>query len=149
MTTFHWLLLAALCLQFYNVGTIWFCQTTVYPLFGQVADAGYSTYHKFYSASILFSVIIPGFLSFILPVALLIWHPTAIPAGLVWGNLAAGLVGFLVTVGFEIPRHNRLENGKDDTLIAELIRYNWPRTLSITVSAGLTLAMAFHAFAPV
>jgi hypothetical protein len=145
----HALLLFALCLQWYNMGTIWFCQTTVYPLFGQVAETGYSTYHKFYVGSIPFSVIVPGFLSFIMPVALLVWRTEAVPAALAWGNLIAGIIGLLVTVRLEIPRHNRLENGKDDVLIAELIRYNWPRTASITVSAALTTAMVILAFGPV
>jgi hypothetical protein len=144
----HALLLIALCLQWYNMGTIWFCQTTVYPLFGQVAETGYSSYHKFYVGSIPFSVIVPGFLSFLMPLVVLIWRPEGVPLVLALGNLIAGIVGLLITVGLEIPRHNRLENGKDDRLIAELIRYNWPRTTSITVSAALTTAMVIRAFTP-
>lgn len=149
MTLSHALLLIALCLQWYNMGTIWFCQTTVYPLFGQVAETGYGAYHQFYVASIPLSVIVPGFLSFVMPVVLLIWQTDAVPAALVWGNLLAGIIGLLVTVRLEIPRHNRLENGKDDAVIAELIRYNWPRTASITASAALTTAMVTLAFTPV
>jgi hypothetical protein len=55
----------------------------------------------------------------------------------------------LVTVALEIPRHARLEKGgKQEQVIRELVRYNWPRTLSITASAVLTLLMLTAAFAP-
>lgn len=50
----------------------------------------------------------------------------------------------------EIPRHARLEKGgKQEAVIRELVRYNWPRTLAITGSAFLTLLMLAAAFQPV
>jgi hypothetical protein len=149
MTFEHTILLIALIIQIYNLGTIWFCQLAVYPLFAQVGPAEYATYHRYYTTHILFQVIIPGFLSFVLPIAVLIWLPDAVPGWMAVANVAMGIVGFLVTVGLEIPRHNKLDHGKNDQLIRELITYNWPRTLSITVSALLTLAMSSYAFAPV
>jgi hypothetical protein len=75
--------------------------------------------------------------------------PASVPVWMAVANVAMGIVGLLVTVGLEIPRHNKLDHGKDDRLIRELIAYNWPRTASITVSAALTLAMCLHAFSPV
>jgi hypothetical protein len=149
MTFEHTILLIALIIQIYNLGTIWFCQLAVYPLFAQVGPTEYATYHRYYTTHILFQVIIPGFLSFVLPIAVLIWLPDAVPGWMAVANVAMGIVGFLVTVGLEIPRHNKLDHGKNDQLIRELIAYNWPRTLSITVSALLTLAMSSYAFAPV
>jgi hypothetical protein len=144
----HVILLIALIIQIYNLGTIWFCQLAVYPLFARVGAAEYAGYHRFYTTHILFQVIIPGFLSFVLPALVLWFLPTSVPVWLAVANVAMGLVGFLVTVGLEIPRHNTLDHGKNDRLIAELIAYNWPRTASITVSAALTLAMASYAFTP-
>ena len=64
-------------------------------------------------------------------------------------NAACGLVGLVVTVALEIPRHARPErDGKQEKVIRELVRYNWPRTLPITASALLTLAMLPAAFSP-
>jgi hypothetical protein len=64
-------------------------------------------------------------------------------------NVACGIVGLFVTVALEIPRHARLEKGgKQEVVIRELIRYNWPRTLAITASALLTLWMLTVAFSP-
>jgi hypothetical protein len=146
----HSVLLFALFIQVYNLATIWFVQIVVYPLFGKVGPSEYIPYHRFYTSHILLVVIIPGFLSFLLPIAVFACLPDGVPALLAIANIAMGLVGLAVTVGLEIPRHGRLERGgKNDKLIAELIRYNWPRTASITVSAALTIAMAAKAFTPV
>jgi hypothetical protein len=148
MSFSHSLLLFALCLQFYNVGTIWFCQLVVYPLFAKVGVPDYVAYHKFYTGHIPLPIIIPGFLCMFTPLAVLIWLPATVPVWMAWANVLCAAVTFYITVGLEIPRHNRLEkHGKNDQTIAELIAYNWPRTLSITGSAILTVAMALRTFA--
>jgi hypothetical protein len=150
MSFSHSLLLFALCLQFYNVGTIWFCQRMAYPLFAKVGEAEYVAFHKFYLSRIPLPVIVPGFLCMVTPLPVLIWLPVSVPVWMAWVNVICGIVTFYVTVGLEIPRHGKLEKGgKNHQIIAELIAYNWPRTLSITGSAVMTVAMLLHAFTPV
>ncbi len=150
MSFSHSLLVAALVVQIYNVGTIWFVQIVVYPLFAKVGGPEYIAYHTFYVRRIPAVVIVPGFASFLLPVAVWLFLPDGVPQGLALVNVVLGLIGLLVTVGLEIPRHGRLERGgKQEGVIGELIRYNWPRTISITLSAAATLAMCGYAFKPV
>jgi hypothetical protein len=63
-------------------------------------------------------------------------------------NVTGGVVGLVITVLLEIPRHARLEKGgKNETVIAELIAYNWPRTMSISVQAAITFLMLREVFA--
>lgn len=145
----HWLLLLWTGLIFYVLGEIWFAQVVVYPLFVKVGAAEYVRYHKFYSSRIPLPVILPGFASFLVPVALVFFGPESVPAWMALANTACGVVGLAVTVALEIPRHARLERGgKQEKVIQELVRYNWPRTLSVTGSALLTLAMLPAAFSP-
>ncbi len=146
----HWLLPAWTVLIFYVLGEIWFVQIVVYPLFGKVGPNEYIAYHKFYSSRIPLPVIVPGFLSFLAPVALVFLGPESVPLWMYLANVICGIVGLLVTVALEIPRHARLEKGgKQEKVIRELVYYNWPRTLSITASAFLTLLMLLSAFQPV
>lgn len=145
----HWILLLWTLIIFYVTGGIWFAQIVVYPLFGKVGEDEYVAYHKFYSSRIPLPVIVPGFASFILPVALVFLGPGSVPLWMALANVACGLVGLLVTVVLEIPRHARLEKGgKQEAVIRELILFNWPRTLSITGQALLTVLMLLVAFAP-
>ncbi len=146
----HILLLVAFCLQFYILGINWFCQQVVYPLFSKVGAEGYTTYHRFYTSRIPLPVILPGFASFVLPLGVLLALPDAVPVWMAWLNAGCGVIGFLVTVLVQIPRHGRLERGgRQDHILRELVLFNWPRTLAGTASAGLTLAMVLRAFAPV
>ena len=146
----HWLLPAWTVLIFYVLGEIWFVQIVIYPLFGKVGPNEYIAYHKFYSSRIPLPVIVPGFLSFLAPVALVFLGPESVPLWMYLANVICGIVGLLVTVGLEIPRHARLEKGgKQEKVIRELVYYNWPRTLSITASAFLTLLMLLSTFQPV
>lgn len=135
------LLLMWLALVFWATGQIWLAQGTVYPLFAKVNENGYVGYHSFYTRSIRLTVILPGFATFLLPIAMLFYIP-AVSTVLHAANIVAGIIGLIVTVGLEIPRHNKLERiGKNDRVIAELVRYNWPRTASITVQAAIAVLM--------
>ncbi|MBE9182109.1 hypothetical protein IQ268_26435 [Oculatella sp. LEGE 06141] len=145
----HWFLLVCTGFAFYSLGITWFVQLVVYPLFAKVGTADYVTYHRFYSSHIPLPVIFPGFASFLLPIALIFVQPESVPTGLSLANAACGLLSLVVTVALEIPRHARLEKGgKQEGVIRELIRYNWPRTAGITGSAVLTLTMLMSAFSP-
>jgi len=146
----HWLLLLSAVVVLYVLGEIWFAQIVVYPLFAKVGDAEYVTYHSFYSSRIPLPVIVPGFASFVLPIAILFARPESVPFWLAAANATCAIIGLFVTVALEIPRHRRLaEDGKHDRTIWELIAFNWPRTLSISGCAILTVAMLLSAFAPV
>lgn len=123
-------------LMFWVLGQIWLAQIVIYPLFAKVGAVDYVHYHRFYTQRIPLPVIIPGFASFLLPFVLALYG-SIVPLWMSILNITAGIVGLLVTVMLEIPRHNRLEkDGKNDVTIAELIRYNWPRTVSNDASSS-------------
>ena len=63
-------------LIFWVLGQIWLAQIVIYPLFAKVGAVDYVHYHRFYSRRIPLPVIIPGFASFLLPIALALYGPT-------------------------------------------------------------------------
>lgn len=133
--------------SFWVLGQIWMAQLAMYPLFQRVGVAEYIAYHRFYAQRIPLPVIVPGFASFLMPVPLALFGPSQ-PGWMHAANIGLGLAGLLITVVLEIPRHARLEkHGKDAVVLAELIRYNWPRTACITLQAGVTVAMLGRALA--
>jgi hypothetical protein len=142
----HSLLLAWAALSFWELGQIWLVQIVTYPLFAKVDAADYAAYHQYYTKRIPLVVIVPGFAGFLLPIPLAFFGPS-VPVWMMAANIIMGIIGLLVTVGLEIPRHNKLESGKNEGMIEELIRYNWPRTLSITAQAAVTTLMVLHVMA--
>jgi hypothetical protein len=149
MSFSHGFLFFCTLLTCYSLGEIWFCQIVVYPLFAKVGSEEYTTYHQFYLNRIPLPVILPGFATMLLPIALLFLRPGSVPLWIALANAACGLVALFVTVALEIPRHYHLENsGKQESVIQELVLYNWSRTLAMTGSAGLTFTMVFLAFTP-
>lgn len=128
-------------LVFWVTAQIWFAQIVIYPLFAKVGAAEYTGYHRFYSRRIPLVVILPGFASFLLPLPMAIFL-TSVPFHLHVANMTAGVIGLLVTLGLEIPRHYKLEmQGKNAKLINELVHFNWPRTASMTIQAIVALLM--------
>ena len=100
-------------LSFWGLGQIWLVQIVVYPLFAKVGEPEYIDYHRFYTSRIPLVVILPGFASFLLPIPLAFFGPD-VPAWMTAANIAMGIVGLLVTVLLEIPRHGRLERGRQE-----------------------------------
>lgn len=138
-----------MALVLYATGQIWFAQIVIYPLFARVGEKDYVQYHHFYSSHIPLPVILPGFACFLMPLALPFCGPPAIPHVLHWLNIALGFAGLMVTLFLEIPRHARLErHGKDFRIIGGLIRYNWPRTASISLQAVIAAIMLTYVSAP-
>jgi len=150
MSGAHWLLVVLAILSVYNCGVIWPTQHVTYPLFQFVGPDQFLAYHLFYNQRITLVVIIPGFLFFLAPLALLVFRPPSVPLWAAIVSAALGGLALLVTATLEIPRHMRLQQeGKTDTLIRELILYNWVRTFAITAQAGLLLWMLARTFVPI
>jgi len=124
-------------------------QRVSYPLFRLVGSSEFVAYDWRYFLNIIPVVIIPAFLVMIGSLAFLGIHPHRIPTWALLVNAIFGLVGLVVTLGLEIPRHIRLQKGgKSDFVIQELIRYNWLRTLAFTGHPLLMVWLLTVAFAP-
>ena len=134
-----WNLAAVAALTAYSTGVSWQAQFVSYPLFGQVSSEAFAAYHLAYNDAIPGVVIIPGFLGFLTCIAFFFTRPagvTRIAAALV---AVSGLGSILVTVGWAIPMHDRLDRiGQDAATLQSLLLANAFRTGFLTLG---TLAL--------
>lgn len=146
MTASQAFAVAAFAVATWSSAQLWYAQLVIYPLFAKVGADDYVAYHSFYTRRIPLPVILPGFASFLMPL-LLAWLGPPAPHWLTALNIACGLIGLVVTVALEIPRHTRLEKqGRDDIVIGQLVRFNWPRTLAVTASAACCMVILSKAW---
>jgi hypothetical protein len=129
---------------FWAVGQVWLAQVVLYPLFQRVGETDYICYHRFYALRAPLAMAAPGFACFLFPIPLAVFGP-GMPEWMHTANIALGVVGLLVAMAVETPRHAHLEiGGKDTEVIDELICCNWPRTISVTLQGALTVGMLGH-----
>lgn len=62
--------IAAFAVVIWSTAQLWFAQLVVYPLFAHVGASDYVAYHRTYARRIPLPVIVPGFASFLMPLAL-------------------------------------------------------------------------------
>jgi hypothetical protein len=132
------LFLAHLLATLLMTGIIWFVQVVHYPLFAQVGAAGFQAYeslHRQWTGL----VVAPLMLLELGTSLALLRYPPPIPAWSLWAG--AGLVGLLWASTFfvQVPLHGQLDQGRDPTVIARLVRTNWLRTMAWSLRAGLCL----------
>jgi magnesium-transporting ATPase (P-type) len=126
----RWILLAQFAATFALVGLIWFVQVVHYPLFNRVGESSFPLYHADHSR--LTTWVVAPLMVIELGTALaLVWkRPDAIPDWAPWLGLALVAVVWLSTALVQVPRHDLLSNGFDETAYRALVLTNWLRTIA-------------------
>jgi len=126
-------------------GVAWFVQIVHYPLFAQVGNAEFRTYHAEHSSRTSAVVVAP----MIVELATSIWlafDPPTTPSGDPLTTLAiAGAIlaigTWVVTFGGAVPAHKALEPGFDAAIHRRLMRSNLIRTILWTAHGGVVVAL--------
>ena len=119
------------------VGLIWIIQVVHYPLFKDVGQGGFVTYHERHMALISW-VVGPLMLAEFGSAGLLLWLGER--SWLFIVSLAALALVWLSTVFLQIPLHQRLAHGYDTAAINRLVSTNGWRTFGWTVR-GICVAL--------
>ena len=118
-------------------GIIWFVQLVQYPSFAQVDAASFTTFHSHHSRSISI-IVAPLMVAEAVSGIAFLWAPLRVQTSWqVW--LGVGLIAFIWASTFllQVPAHNRLGSGFDESSWRMLVRSNWLRTMAWTARAGL------------
>ncbi len=113
-------------------GLIWVVQLVHYPSFHYVDPDRFVAFHRHHTRSISF-IVLPLMLVELGLGAVLVWQ-----SDLDWKYITALIIVGLIwasTFLIQVPDHNALGKGKDDSLIARLVKTNWIRTVLWTLKA--------------
>ncbi len=134
-------LLAHAAATWFMAGLIWFVQVVHYPLFPGVGDAGWNDYSRRHQR-LTTLVVGPAMLAELVTAAtLLVLVPGALTIA---GAILLALV-WASTFFIQVPRHARLERGRDPAARARvcrrLVATNGARTVLWTARGVLALAL--------
>ena len=107
---------------FLMTGVIWVIQLVHYPSFKYIDEGQFADFAKFHAARISLIVLPLMLVEIISALYLLDQHS--------WGiyNLSGVVLIWISTFLLSVPCHNKLQKGKDNSLINRLVITNWPRT---------------------
>jgi hypothetical protein len=134
--------LITLGLTLYMTGMIWSMQALEYPLFALVGPKEFPAYHRRHNRALPLLVILPSLAALASAIVLIFTRPARLP---VWSTILVAVIDLLVvvvTVVREAPLHAELDReGSSDTVIRQLVRGNWMRTILWTANALFLLAL--------
>lgn len=123
----------------FMTGLIWFVQIVHYPLFNGVGPERFTSYELRHSNLTTFVVVVPMLLELVTAVALVWQRSEGIALWQLWIGL--GLVGviWLSTAFLQVPQHNVLSQGFNESAYQTLVLSNWLRTLAWTARSILVV----------
>ena len=125
-----------LAATWYMVGLIWFVQLVHYPMMSRAAD--FVEYELVHQRRTTWAVG-PPMLIELATLALLLWlrPPAERPIWIGSGVLLA--IVWLSTALIQVPAHQKLGSGFDESVHAWLVNSNWIRTVAWSLRGGLIL----------
>ena len=132
------LLLLHLTVSSMMVGVIWVIQLVHYPSFHFVDNLRYSNFQSFHMRSISY-VVIPVMLTELLTLILLIYTMDEMNISLVLSAIMLFVI-WVITAVFFSGAHQKLTLGYDKSVVRDLIKMNWSRTLLWTFRLILLVA---------
>lgn len=135
------LLLAQAAATLFMVGLIWMVQIVHYPLFDRVERADFPRFEADHQRLTTW-VVAPPMLVELLTALYLLWQrPAEVPAWTAWLGCALVVLLWLATIFAQVPQHNILAQGFDETAYRSLVGSNWLRTVAWSLRGVLVLWM--------
>jgi hypothetical protein len=127
----------------YLTGVVWLVQLVQYPLFSAYGKSeNFAAYHASYTFWITPVVAPAMILELATSILLIFYAPEIFERRLVWIGLALTLIVWASTFFLQVPLHERLARGFDETAHSALVRTNWIRTAAWSLHAVLVCYFA-------
>ena len=116
---------------------IWLVLLLQYPSFARVGPASFPEFHAFHSTRITL-IVAPLMIAEAISAAALVWRPARVTSTWeVWVGLGLVMIVWASTALLQVPMHQRLSSGFDETAWRFLCDSNWVRTLAWSLRAVL------------
>ena len=122
------------------VGVIWVVQLVHYPSFHFIESKQYTTFQRFHMSRISY-VVVPAMLTELSTLIFLIIFMDQIDTLVTVSGLLLIII-WLMTAVFFSGAHQKLTSGYDKTVVNNLVKLNWGRTLLWTLRLLLISAYA-------
>ena len=137
----HWITPVFIALAFYGIGAAMMDSFVVYHTWKFVGESEFSTMHKESGSRIVPFFVLPMLLMTVFLI-LQFWHrPISITRKHVWAMLICTIIPWLSSAFIQIPMQVKLDNGKDQVLLQQLISTDWIRVIPSWILAVLVFAM--------
>ncbi|MBT1697128.1 hypothetical protein KK083_09595 [Fulvivirgaceae bacterium PWU4] len=128
-------------LSFFSFGTAMMDYFLVYPSRAIVGNEEFVAYHALLETAILPVSVVPFFIITVQNVFLFWFRPANVEKGLVVVSLCCLLFDWASSIFVQIPMNLQLNEGKDITLIQEVMDTNWDRVFLESTQAFFVLIM--------
>ena len=142
-TTRHaqWITPVFITLALYGVGASMMGSFVIYHTWRFVGESEFVTMHKESGSRIVLFMVLPMLLMTVFLI-LQFWHrPKSIARKHVWAMLICTIIAWLSSAFIQIPMQGKLDNGKNDMLLQQLISTDWIRVVPSWILLVLVFAM--------
>lgn len=126
-------LIINLCASLYLAGLIWTIQLVHYPGFNYISKKSFKDFHRMHTRGMGLIVAIPMIAELASSILLAIRFQSVF----FYINLTLVILTWVCTGLLSVPKHRRLQHGKDKNVIKELILTNYSRTALWTIRSFL------------
>lgn len=114
-----------LLVDFGLVVLIWLVQLVIYPSFQYYRSEDLLRWHQKYTSRITV-IVMPLMLA---QLALNTFYTLQVSSITAWCSLLLIVLVWLITFAYFVPAHRKISEGKTGTILIDLVRFNWWRTL--------------------
>lgn len=127
--------------SFYMTGVIWLIQLIHYPSFKDIGADEFVAFHRRHSKAM--SILVGPIMIAELVTSLILASQFKTFFEIFWLiQVAMTAALWFLTFLVSVPIHKRLEQSKQDPLLRQLVKTNWPRTVLWTAKAALLFTLS-------
>lgn len=123
-------------------GVEWLTQLVNFPMLNLVGQDAFPAYQASITKRIVLPIVIPGVLTSILALLLIIFPLQRVPQWSIWLIVILELLPVISTITVQLPCQKQLsDNGFSSSVVSKLMLTQWLRTIPVTLAALILMGL--------